>query len=87
MFIVYGCGAEGVKRWQGSRFLNRLIMITESGGPAFMTYSWTLLAACGRWEFTKQMQREKRRFGETKGVRGNRAVVEGFDREAGKSSA
>ncbi len=41
-------------------FLNRLAMITESGGPMLMTYSWTLLAPHSPWEYTKQMQEGKR---------------------------
>lgn len=35
IFIAYGCrvrGAQGARRWQGTMFLNRLAMITESGG-------------------------------------------------------
>jgi len=41
-------------------FLNRLPMITESEGPVLMTYSWTLLASYGPWDYTKQMQEGKR---------------------------
>lgn len=48
------------ERWRGTMFLNRLAMITESGGPVLMTYSWTLLAPQSPWEYTKQMQAGKR---------------------------
>lgn len=30
------------------------------GGGALMTYSWTVLAPRGHWEYTKQMQTEGR---------------------------
>ena len=48
------------ERWWGTMFLNRLAMITESGGPVLMTYSWTLLAPHSSWENTKQMQAGKK---------------------------
>ena len=45
ILIVYGCGKmRGRKRWRGDIFWNRLVMITESGGPVFMTNSGALLA-------------------------------------------
>lgn len=55
-------------------------MITESGGPVLMTYSWTLLAPRGHWEYTKQMQTGKRegsggRWGRSEGGIG-RTMVE-----------
>lgn len=39
----------------------------KSGGPVLITYSWTLLAPCGHWEYTKQMQTGKGKDGEEGG--------------------
>lgn len=50
------------------------------GGRALMTYSWTLLAPCGRWEYNKQMQTGKGegwggRWGEERGTEERRGIL------------
>ena len=52
-------------------FWNRLVMITESGGPMFMINSWNLLAPWSPWEYCKQMQDREREGREIWGKREN----------------
>lgn len=61
ILIVYGCEKmRGRKRWRGNIFWNRLVMITESGGPMFMSNLWALL---GPWEYCKTERERKRDMG------------------------
>lgn len=53
--------AERCERGRGGdMFWNRLVMITESGGPMFMSNLWALL---GPWEYCKTERERKRDMG------------------------
>lgn len=63
IFIAYGCGktvAEGTRKVAGNHVFEQVGDDHRVLGLVLMTYSWTLLAPRGLWEYTKQMQEGKR---------------------------